>query len=71
MESQSSFPSSSQKEDFVNTSKRLLENKNWTFPNYFKWKLEFFSNILSLVVDALKTVTKKVAHKAVEGTSEF
>ena len=29
----------------------LLENRNWTLPvvHYFKWKLEFFSNILSVV----------------------
>ena len=36
----------------VNTSQRLLENRNWTFPvvHYFTWKLEFFSNIFSLLV---------------------
>ena len=40
-------------QNFVDTSKRLLENKNWTFPvvRYFTWKLEFLSNILSVVVD--------------------
>ena len=52
MELYPSAQSSSQKEHFVNTSKTLFENRNWTFPvvRYFKWKLEFFSYILSVVV---------------------
>ena len=52
MEVQPSAQSSSQKENFVNTRKRLLENRNWAFPVvlYFTWKLEFFSNILSVTV---------------------
>ena len=38
---------------FVNTSKKLLNNRNWTFPAmcYFTWKLEFVSNILSMIVE--------------------
>ena len=52
MEVQPSAQSSSQKENCVNTSKRLLENTNWTFPvvRYFTWKLKLFSNILSVLV---------------------
>ena len=52
MEVQPSARSSFQKQNFVNTSKRLLENRSWTFPveRYFTWKLEFFSNILSVLV---------------------
>ena len=44
------------KKFFVNTSKRLLENRSWTFPvvRYFSRKLEFFSNILSLVFSGNK-----------------
>ena len=32
---------------FVNTSKKLLKNRNWTFPiaSYFTWRLEFPSVI--------------------------
>ena len=39
--------------NFVNTSKTLLKNRNWTFSvvHFFTWKLEFVSNILSMVVD--------------------
>ena len=52
MELYPSAQSSSQKEYFVNTSKRLLEKRILTYPveRYFKWKLEFLSNILSVVV---------------------
>ena len=52
MELYPSVLSSYQKENFVNTSKRLLENGNWLFPvvHYFTWKVEFFSNILSMLV---------------------
>ena len=52
MELQPSSQSSSQKVNYVNTSKRLVENRNWTFPvvHDFTWKLEFFSNILSVFV---------------------
>ena len=52
MELKPSTKSSSQKENFVFPSKRLLKNRNWTFPvvRYFSWKLEFFSNILAVVV---------------------
>ena len=34
-------------------AKRLLENRNWTFPavRYFTWKLELFSNILSVLLE--------------------
>ena len=43
---------SSQEENFVSTSKSLLENRNWTFPvaQFLTWKLEFFSYILSAIV---------------------
>ena len=36
---------------FVNTSKKLLKNRNWTFPiaSYFTWRLEFLCYILSMV----------------------
>ena len=42
-----SAQSSSQNETFVNTSKKILKNKNWTFPlkRYFIWKPEFASEI--------------------------
>ena len=52
MEIYPSAQSPSPKENFVNAIKRLLENRNLTFPlvRYFKRKLEFFSNILSAVV---------------------
>ena len=54
MEVKPSAQSSSQKENFVNTSKSLVENRNWTFSivHYFTWKLNFFSNILSVIVSA-------------------
>ena len=50
MELQPSAQFPSQKENFVNTTKRLLEN--WTFRvvRSLAWKLEFFSGILSVVV---------------------
>ena len=53
MELYSSAQSLSHKEHFVNISEKLLENRNWTFPveRYFKWKLEFFSHILTVIVD--------------------
>ena len=52
MELYPSALSSSQKEYFVNTSKRLLEKRILTYPveRCFTWKLEFSSNILSVVV---------------------
>ena len=51
MELYPSAESSSQKENFVKISKNLLENRNWAFPvvRYFTSKLEFFSNILSVL----------------------
>ena len=41
-------------------SKNLLWNRNWTFPvrNYYTWKLEFFSNILWMIVDSSHIVTQ-------------
>ena len=41
------------KKFFAITSERPFENRNWTFPvvHYFTWKLEFFSNILSVVLN--------------------
>ena len=51
MELYPSAQSSSQKENFVNISKKFLENRNWTFPvvRYFTSKMEFFSNVLSVL----------------------
>ena len=41
-----------QNENLVNASKRLLNNRNETFPlvRYFTWKLQFVSNILFMIV---------------------
>ena len=38
----------------VNISKKMLKNRNWTFPVvcYFIWKVEFVSNILSMIEGA-------------------
>ena len=49
-ELQPSAQSSSQNENIVNISKKLLKNRIWTFlvVPYFTWKLEFVSNILSI-----------------------
>ena len=46
--------SSSQNQNFVNTSKNILKNINQTFlvVRYFTWKLEFVSNILSMIVES-------------------
>ena len=54
MELKPSAQPSSHKEDLVNTSKRLLENRNWLFlaVYYFFWKLDFFLNILPVLVVA-------------------
>ena len=54
IELQPSDQSSSQNKNFVSTSKKLLENRSWTFPlvRYFIWKLECVSNILPIIVDA-------------------
>ena len=56
MELYLSAQSSSQKEHFVNTNKKLLEHRNWTFPIvcYSTWKFEPFSNILSVVAVILQ-----------------
>ena len=37
---------------FSNTSKTLLESRNWTFSSvrFFTWKVELVSNILSMLV---------------------
>ena len=45
----------------METSKRLLDNGNGTFPEvrYFTQKLEFFSNILSMVVVAVLKIDNK------------
>ena len=49
----SSAPSSYQNDSFVNTSKRLLKNRNWTSPvvRYFTPTLKFVSYILARTVD--------------------
>ena len=38
--------------NFIDTSKNLQKNRNWAFlvVHYFTWKLEFVSNILSMIV---------------------
>ena len=43
-----------QKENFFNTSKKPLKNRNETFPvvRYFSWKLELVSNTLWVIVCA-------------------
>ena len=43
--------SSSQYENFVNTSRKLLGNKNETFPvvHYFTWKLELVSDFFWVI----------------------
>ena len=48
---QPSVQFSSQNQNFVNTSEKLLKNTIQTFPvvRYFTWKLEFVSNILSIL----------------------
>ena len=47
--------SSCENENFVNTNKKLLKNRNETFlvVRYFAWKLELVSNILWMIVDLL------------------
>ena len=44
--------SSSRSEKFFSTSKNLLKIRSWTFPvmRCFKWKLEFLSTILWMIV---------------------
>ena len=44
----------SQNQNFVNSSKKFLKNINQTFlvVCYFTWKLEFVSNILSMIVES-------------------
>ena len=53
------------KKDFVNTSKRLLENRNWTSPvvHYFTLKLEFLWNILSVLVVEIKDFNALISNK--------
>ena len=48
-----SVQSSCQNQHFVNTSNKLLKNRNHTFPVvwYFAWKLELLSNILWMILD--------------------
>ena len=38
--------------NFVSTSKKLLKNRNWTFPvvRHFTWKLESAANTLCMIV---------------------
>ena len=42
----------SQNENFVSTSKKFRRNRNWIFAVVcsFTWKLEFFPNILWMIV---------------------
>ena len=46
-----SAQSCSQSENFINTSRKLLGNKNETFPvvHYFTWKLELVSDFLWVI----------------------
>ena len=48
--------SSSRNENFVSTSKNLLENRNWSLPvvGYLIWELEFVSNILWMIVEQFR-----------------
>ena len=52
-----SAQSSSRNKNFVSASKNVLKNRNWTFlvVCYFRWRLEFLSNILWMTVDFLKS----------------
>ena len=45
------MPSLPPKMNLFNTTKKFLKNRNWIFPvvRYFTWKLEFVSNILSMI----------------------
>ena len=53
MELLPSAQSTLRNENVVGTSKNLLNNRNWTFRVVccFKWKLEFVSNILWIIVE--------------------
>ena len=44
--------SSIRNKNFVSTSQILVKSRNWTFSllRFFTWKLEFFSNILCMIV---------------------
>ena len=46
-------------ENLANTSKKLLKNRNWTFPvvRYFTWKVQFASNTLSMIVAGYKLIS--------------
>ena len=50
----SSAQSPSQNKNLADSSKKLLKNRNETFPAFcnFTWKLEFFANILLIIVDS-------------------
>ena len=52
MELKRSVQSSTQNENTVNTTKKLLKTRYWTFPleQYFTWNLKFFSNILPVAL---------------------
>ena len=56
-----SAQSSSQNENFVNTSRNLLRNRNQTFSlaSYFTWKLDLVSNILWIIVGSKESVGVK------------
>ena len=59
---QESAQFSCQNENFVYTSKKLLKNKNQTFPivRYFTWKLESASNTLWMIVAFLMVFEKMI-----------
>ena len=48
----------SQNENFVSTSKKFRRNRNWIFAVVcsFTWKLEFFPNILWMIVGVLTRI---------------
>ena len=52
IEKEASAQSSSKMKNVFNTRKTLLKNRNWSFLvlHYFRRKLEFVSNILSMIV---------------------
>ena len=53
--------SSSQNENFFNTTQKLLKNRNWTFPveRYFIWRPKFVSNIFWTIIDITELERKR------------
>ena len=71
IELQPSAQSSSQNENFVNTSKKLFKNWNWTFlvVRYFTLTLKFVSYILVSIIHRIyqfESLSRQVASKSLE-----